>query len=283
MIYHAGDMVFSSIREVFCGRENDVLICRDINSPTGKCYTLLVIKDRSCAKKLLSIFEKNEKSLPEGVTPYILNFTQNDMLCFVFDYRQERRLSAFVKGQMTSSYTKERICINLLMECLSNPLPYPLLFLVLTQGNIHIEKDNTVYFTPFFDLSELNEAKDESSCAKVCAELLLGMLQGNSRKQLKSYELITKKVARNAYQSIPALYMDIKITAIAEKGQKFPARVKKLWNNNKDRLFRVLLFLCVAAVIIALVCLLSQLIFGDIPFLRLFEHSFDVIGTQTLK
>ena len=32
----------------------------------------------------------------------------------------------------------------------------------------------------------------------------------------------------------------------------------------------------------AVVVLLSQLIFGDVPLLRLFRHTFDVIGTENL-
>jgi hypothetical protein len=283
MIYHAENMILSSIREVFCGKVNDVFICRDLNSPTRRCYTLLVIKDRSCAKSFLMVLENNEKSQSVDGQPYLCRFTQNEDLCFVFEYREERRLSAFGQGQMTSAYIRERICVNLLMECLSSPLPNPMLYLVLTQNNIHIEKDNSIYFTPYFDLSELKEDIGEAVCAKICAGVLLELLESGTRKKLKSYELIRKKLERNAYQSFPELYMDIRATEIPETNLNFRERLAEFWKKIRDPLFRLLLILSVIAAIVALICIICQIIFGDIPFLRIFQHSFDVIGTETLK
>jgi len=283
MIYYTGKMVLSSIREVFWGEMNEVLICQDLNSPTHICYTLLVIKDRNCARKMLSVLENSEKNMPEDRNPYLFRFSQNELMCFVFDYQSERRLSAFAVGQMTSMQIRESICINLVMECLSSPLPYPLLFLALEQDNIHIGKDNSIFFSPYFDLSELDETKGEASCTKSCVGILLNLLEGSQQKKLKSYELLRKKRLRNAYQSLPELYRDIKITALPEKKLTFRARLAGFWQRNRDLMFRVLLVFCVAIVIVTLLFLISQLIFGDIPFFRLFSHCFDVIGTESLK
>jgi hypothetical protein len=283
MIYQADGLALSSVREVLSGTENAVVICRELHTPTRNCYTLLVVKDRACAKRLLSVLNNNERCLAEETKPWLFYFTQNELLCFAFEYRQERRLSAFANGQMRSAFARERVCVNLLIECLSSPLPYPLLYLVLTQDNVHIAQDNTVYFTPNFDLSQLDESTDEAKCTRQCAGLLLELLQGKSRKKLKSFDLITKKVSRNAYQSLSELYMDIKAAEIPENRQNIRVRLKKLWQTHKDGLFRLLLVLCGVLVVIALICLLCQLILGDIPLMRIFEHSFDKIGTEMLR
>ena len=47
-------------------------------------------------------------------------------------------------------------------------------------------------------------------------------------------------------------------------------------------LFRVLLRVCAVVAVLALVILISQLIFGDFPLLRLFQNTFETIGTEDL-
>lgn len=283
MIYQGGNLVLSTIWEVFRGPVNDVFVCRDLNSPVELCYTLLVIHDRSCVKKMLAILEESDRGAA-GQTPYLLRFTQNEQMCFVFEYRQERRLSAFAPGQMTNSRQREKICVSLVMECLTSPLPFPLLYLVLTQGNVHLEKDDTVYFTYGLDLSQLDEQRDEAACVSCCAQLLLDLLEGGGkrRRKLKSYELIRKKVSKNAYSAFPELYRDVKVTALPERREGIRSRMKGFWLRNRDRIFKILLALCIIAVIITLIMLISQLIFGEIPLLRLFERTFEQIGTENL-
>lgn len=283
MIYYADNMVLNTIREVFCGESNDVLICRDINSPMQMCYTLLAIKDRECAKKVLRVFDQFDKTSLEQEQPYLKCFTNNELLCFLFPYRDERFLHSFLEGQMINVYVREETCINLTMEVLSCGYPYPLLYLILKQGNIHLEKDNSVFLTPYLDLSELDETKTEADCAGLCANEVLSILQTDTKRKLKSFELIRKKIAKSTYRSLPELYRDIKLTALQGKKLKLSKRLKAWWRRNRDILFRILLVICVIVVIITVIVLISLFIWGDVPLFRLFEHSFDVIGTEKLN
>lgn len=283
MIYQGGNLMLSTIWEVMKGPVNDVYVCRDLNSPVELRYTLLVVHDRACIKKLLAILEQSEREWGEQQA-VLASFAHNEDMCFAFEYRPERRLSAFAPGQMTGLKVREEICINLVMECLSSPLPYPLLYLVLTQGNVHLNQDNGVYFTHCLDLSQLDEKNDEAACVTCCAQMLLDLLEGGNkgRRKLNSYELLRKKTAKNAYSAFPELYRDIKVTALPDKKQGFRNRAKAFWLRNKDRIFHLLLVLCVIAVILAVVMLISQLIFGGIPLLRLFQRCFERIGTEDL-
>jgi hypothetical protein len=280
MIFYAGDMVLEPVREVFDGPKNGVSICRDLKSPVGALYTLLVVKDRVLAKRLIAVFENSERTLPEGVSPYVACFTQNELLCYLFDYREERRIGLFAPGQIGSPKAWEAVCVNLVLECISSPLPFPLLALSLAPDNVHLEKDGTVYFTPYYDLTQLSEEDNETVCARRCIELMLSLIE--TRKQLKSVELMRKKLAKNAFRSLPELYRDIKVTELPKK-KKLRAHVTGFWRHNKDRLFTVLLVACVIAAIFAIVVLLSQLIFGNVPILRIFERCFDVIGLRSLR
>ena len=67
-----------------------------------------------------------------------------------------------------------------------------------------------------------------------------------------------------------------------ERKPSLRKRLKGIWLRNRDRWFRWLLAASVVIVIVTVLVLLSQLIFGDVPLFRLFEHSMDVVGTERL-
>jgi hypothetical protein len=288
MIYYPQGMELEVVSQLLRGSVNDVVVCRDRLSASGTLYTLLVIHDRECARKMLTVMEENQRT---GEAPCILRFAQNEQMLFLFPYREERRFSAFAPGQVTGPVVAEQIGINLVMECLSTGYPWPILGLILEQDCVQISKDNRVYFTVNLDLEDLSTAMNEHHCCSRCAQLLLGLLsaptpgskgKSQKKKQLKSYELIRKKSQKGAYYSFPELYQDIKLASLPAEKRSWKSRARIAWRDHKDRLFRVLLALCVLLVIVVLLMLLSQLIFGDIPLLRLFRHTFDVIGTENL-
>jgi hypothetical protein len=280
MIFYAGDMVLESVRDVRDGPKNSVSICRDLNSPVGAHYTLLTVKDRALAKRLIAIFENSERVPPDGVSSYVACFTQNELLCYLFDYREERKIGLFAPGQITSAKAWESVCVNLVLACLSSPVPFPLLALSLETDNVHLEKDGTVFFTPYYDLTRLSEENGEAVCARKCAELMLSLL--GTKGRLKSAELMRKKLAKSAFRNLPELYRDIKVTELPER-KNLRAYAKGVWRRNRDRLFTVLLVLCVIAAVFAVIVLISQLLFGNVPVLRIFERCFDVIGLRSLR
>ena len=283
MIYYCERMELEVVSELFHGSVNDVAVCRNRLSPAGALYTLLIVRDRSCARNMLEVMENGERS---GDSPCITYLTRNEQLIFVFPYREERKFSTFARGQAATRGAAENIAINLVMACLSSGLPWPLLYLALEQDCVQISRENGVYFTLNLDLAALDLRKDERKCASSCARLLLELLEvtdGRKRsKQLKSYELIRKKSAKNAYARFPELYQDIKLTALPGEKASVKTKAKGIWYRNRDRLFRLLLAVCILLVVVALAMLVTQLIFGDIPWLRLFRYTFDVIGTENL-
>lgn len=285
MVYYAQGMELEVISRVFCGSVNDVVVCRDRLSASGARYTLLVVHDRDCARKMLLVTEGGvHREEEDGLRC----FSQNETMLFLFPYREERKFSAFASGQMTSPEAGEAMCINLVMECLSANLPWPLLYLVLEQDCVQIAKDNTVYFTMVLDLAELDPARGERNCVSRCAQMMLDLLAGpvaggkRRSKKLKSFELMWKKMNKNAYTGFPELYQDIKFTALPQVKTTLKEKMRIFWQSNRDRFFRMLLVLCVLLAAVAAIVLVSQLLFGEVPLLRLFRHTFDVIGTENL-
>lgn len=283
MVYYSQDMELEVISQVFRGPLNDVVVCRDRLSPAGAMYTLLVVRDRDCSRRLLDVLERDRRC---GEDIGLFRFSQNELMVFGIPYREERRFSVFAPGQAVSPAAAERICVNVVAACLTWKIPWPLLYLLLSQDCVQITKDNTVYFTPHLDLAELNPDFGEKQCVTCCSRLMLSLLSSLSgkrrRTRLKSFELLRKKSEKNAYVSFPELYRDIKVTAMPEQNPPLFKRVKSFLREHKDLLFRLLLAVCAILVVTALILLVSQILFGEIPLLRLFQHLFDEIGTENL-
>lgn len=285
MVYYPEGMELEVVSEILKGQVNDVLICRDHLSAAGTLYTVLAVHDRKCARDMLRVLENSQR----GDEPvYTVCFTQNETMLFALPYREDRKFSTFAAGQITNPMVSESICVNLVMECLLSPLPWPLLYLVLRQDQINITKDNTVYFGHALDLKNLQPEITETDCIVQCAKRLLMLLAApaagvrRSRRRLKSYELIRKKIDKKVYHVFPELYHDIRLTALPQKTIPLKQRVLGVWNRNRDTWFKILIVLCALLVSVTAIMLVSQLIYGDIPLLRLFQNVFDVIGTENL-
>ncbi|MDR3294886.1 MAG: hypothetical protein LBT26_03505 [Clostridiales Family XIII bacterium] len=280
-VYHVNNMALACVGEILRTAANTVEICRDMASRARTLYTVLVVHDRQTAKKLSAVFEQRRGNPLEE--PCLGRFAEGENLCYVFPYRQARSLTAFAEAQMDSPVIREAACVNLVLACLSSPLPYPLLFMLLDKGQIHIEKDNTVFLTPYFDLSELDAGKAEADCATRCGAVLLDILQTKNRKTLKSFALLQKKVDHGAYRQFAELYHDIRLTALPTEKSGWRKRLRNAWERNGGRVFRVLLALSVICAAVALVILVSYLIFGGFPLFRLFGGSLNTIGGEALN
>ena len=280
MVYRTDNMLLTPIHEVLRGEKNDVLVCRDMASPVEARYVLWVVHDRAAIKKLLHIFENEPRELLEGETPFLRQFADGESMVFLFAYRPPRELLRFAFGQMDSVQARERVSIDLVMACLASPMPFPILCQMLEQGCVNIAADGSLYFTYAVDLAALNEADDEAVCTDLCVGLVLRLLEEN--KRLKSMRLLHMKLEKSAYHDLTELYRDIRLTVVPDKRASLLTRLRGVWRRNRDRWFRWLLAVSVLIVVFTLFVLLSQLIFGEVPLFRLFEHSMDVVGTEVL-
>jgi hypothetical protein len=274
-------MMLKCVSVLFQGSVNSILVCRDISAYSQPYYTLLAVSDRENSKLLLSVFANSERI---GEDPaYLRSFVQGDQICFLFRYREKRRLDDFVSGQIVSSLVREQICVNLLLACIESPLPWPLLYLQLDQRLINIEKDNSVFLTMDFDLSELDATLTESDCVVRCADILLDILSMNTGKNLRSFALISGKTSRMAYEHFAEVYRDIRLTEIPQSKKHIFVRIKESFIKHKDVWFRLLLIFSIICAAVAVLMLLSFVIFGDFSLTKLFAGSLKTIGTEHLN
>ncbi|MDR1292733.1 MAG: hypothetical protein LBJ91_04995 [Clostridiales Family XIII bacterium] len=255
--------------------------CRDIGAASQPWYTLLSVFDRETAKKILTAFQDSDKNTDKP--PYIRSFLQGEELCFLFPYHAERPLAEFAEGQITTPAVREAICVNLILACLESPLPWPLLFLAFDQDKINVEKDNGVFLSTTFDLTQLNASVSEADCVGRCAEVMLRILRLNQKKRLKSYELLNRKVEHGAYTQFSEVYHDFRLTGLRRKKRFRLSLISAFVVARKDIFFRILLVFSVVCAVVAAVMLISYLAVGSFPLFKLFGQSMDMIGTEQLN
>lgn len=278
MIYQSDRMALRSVMDVFQGEINDVMICEEIYGTRECYYTLVAVKDHETVKKLLRIIKHSEK----GEDCCVDMFSSNNRFCMVFPYVKERRLADFYMAKAIPLEQCEEICLNLLLQCMSSPLPYPLLELVLKQGQIHLLKDNSIVLGYCMDLAELNENSTQKECVMQCAIRIRELLQEKTTKKNVSYQLLLKKIPKQSYQDFRELYKDIRLSTTHVGKRSVRQRLRDFWARNQEGIFRLLLHLSAVLAILVLVMFLSNVIWGDVPFLRLFVNTFKQIGTESL-
>lgn len=279
MVYQAGGLTLEVVQEVFCGRVNDVVTCRDTSSLSELYYTVLVIRDRGTAKRLLAIYESAGDAARET---YVRGMTWRDCFLMVYPYRAARPVGQFFRTEVDKLSECEALCMNIVTECIASGVPYPILYLQLAQEQVHIQRDYEVYFGYKLDLAELSGGKGEQECASLCAKKLFLLLNDVSTERTASYRLLEMKNRKEGYLRFTDLYKDLKAAAIPLEKEHFFARVKAFFSRNQDRMFRGLLVLCTSCGVVALIMILSQIIFSDIPLVRLFVNTMKQIGTESL-
>lgn len=278
-IYQSQRMRLACVQTVKSNSVNDILVCRDLNSVAGVLYMVLAIKDHNTVRLCLEAFRQAGLSESRACVDC---FSDQGIFCMVFTYKPGRSLSEFYTGKFYSLTECETICASVIIACLTAGLPYSLLYLALRQGQLNLAKDHTVYLGWQIDLGELDPDRTERDCAVECAQILRELLSAKATQKAYSYRLLEKKISRKSYDSFTELYKDIQIAAAPKKKQGIRKRLMAFLARRQDTIFRILLFVCTALVLIVLASLLCQLIFGDVPWLRLLFNGFKTIGTESL-
>lgn len=281
MIYQSQNMRLKTVRLIVRNEVNEIQVCENLNDSAKGRYVVIVVKDHDVLKRFI---ELNEQA-PEVQESVLVDcFSCEGQYLIVYPYKNERPLERFYVGTAMSLAQSEEVCINLIIACMTSNLPWPLLYLVLTQQQVHIARDNSVYLSYAMDLAKLDMETGERDCVVECAKLLLQILSpkvGRGRKA-NSYVLLTKKIGKRAYERFRDLYKDLELAAVQQKKKGWRLRLRIWFESNRDTLFRVILVISIALAIFVVLTFLTNLIFGDVPWLRVFIRSFDKIGLESL-
>lgn len=278
MVIENEGMSLRCVRDVLHTEANDVYICRDENADWEMYYTLLVIKDHSVARAVLLTLEKGKHGRKSDITV----FSYQDYICLLFDYKRERSLHEFFMGTAFTLNHCENICKNLVTECMISQLPYPLLYLVLSQKQINLAKDDSIYFSYKLDMSEFDAGRNESDCAVQCAMLVQELLKEHKAHRADSLELLNRKIPKEGYRTLAELYKDINLSAADDKKRGIIRRIRSFFTRNSRIFFRLFVVLCVILAVIALIALVSQVLMGDTSLFWIIFNPFKRIGTESM-
>ena len=253
MKFQSQKMQLVSIRLVLRNEINEVHVCRNLIDKSGGLYTVVYVKDHSYVRRFLTVCEQTEKNSDF----FVDCFSDGENQVIVFPYVKERSLKDFYRPDMLTLSECEDICINTIIACMSSNLPWPI-------------------------LKDLDINATEKDCTVRCATILLDLLRPKEGRQANSLKLLEKKVGKASYTRFVELYKDIRISAVPKEKVGFIRRFLRRIFRNKDGLFKLLLWISVILALFVVLSFLSQLIFGDVPWLRLFINSFDKIGTESL-
>jgi hypothetical protein len=279
MIFESARQRLSVVKTSLNSEVNDVYICRDLRSSANDLFTVIAVHEHLLVKQLLTILQDT----PRGTADSIIDtFSYQGDFIMVFPHKSERPLSMFYMGEAYPLTRCEDIALNILIACIGSSLPRQLLYLILTQGQVNIGSDDEIYFGYQIDLKEFDMEIGEKECVYACANILLSVLEPQSSDKTISYQLLSRKTENRSYARFSELYRDIRIAAVPKKKRGLRARIRDLFMRNRDTLFGIVLRISTVLVIIALLSLISQILFGDVLWLAFLYNHFKIIGTENL-
>lgn len=277
MVFKIENKCLNQIREVLCNPINEVYVCEDMNSTYASYYTLWKIKDHTMAKEILKALHKNmENSI------CIDSFAGKNFMGFLLPFEKERPIYRFYAGKIRSEDEKQKVYIDFIKVCMTQNIPPAILYLLLYQKQIHMQADFSIHFSYFLDFSEFDSNKNEKDCVNLCAGILLELMKEEVSKKNLTESLIKKRMEKKGYENFTQLYKDVKLSSKKNSKNGFMRKIVKSVYKWKDYIFRVLLILLFIMIILAIIMIISQIIFGEIPFFRLFQDCFEKIGTESL-
>lgn len=279
MVYQTGNMLLQEVQRLHQGKVNDVMICQDLASDTQVYYTVISIKNHDIARQMVEIYEN---AGPDTRNTYITGFTWQQNYMMVFPYYKERPIEQFLYSDIHGVKECEQLCKNIVVECMASGIPYPMMYLQLAQGQIHIQKDGNVHLGYRLDLERLERDTEEKDCVAVCGNFLFHMLESVNSGDAASYQLLKYKNMRSGYSKFSDLYKDLQTTTEKEEKKSLWAKIGVFLGKLRDKLFGILLVLSILVFVIALMMIVSQVIYADIPLMRVFMNTFEKIGTESL-
>lgn len=279
MVYQFGNRRLLVISSLYRGQVNDVHVCCEEGAAIKSHLLLLVIKDRQTARTVVEM-----EAGRGGEMPYLESFPWQDKYCLLFEYRSPRPVREFLVGNpdLGKGERWEKLALGIVLRCMEESVrSHAFLFLLLKQEQIHMGVDGRIYVNYCLDLEGLDPEVGEGACVCACAEFLGGLM-----RELycgSNPELILRKADRRTYRNFRELYQDVRLICSPKNRPGMAARVKAWGYRRQEQGFRLLAVLCFFLAAVALVTLVSQLATGDVAWFRLLFHTFERIGTETLR
>lgn len=282
MLYKHGQFVLEMVSIIQQNKKQDIEVCRDIQSPVEVKYIVWIIHDNDLSKSILSAFENREEEIGSNQEKYDFFFVQNQTCIFGFRYKEERNIFSHLTLDITNREKQRDLAIRIVEACMATSIPMPILYCILNQRMLNLDKGEDVYFGMDVDISELDESHQERDCVEKCIQIILEIEERYKKKNKILCQLLEKRRNNQDYGLFQELYRDVQVATEAKSKADWKAKIITILTKRKDRIFKIVLTVTIITTILGILALLSMLIFGDIPWLRIFTNDFREIGTVIL-
>ncbi len=133
-------MHLATVRVVLRNEVNEVSICEDVDNPGRDLYTVIDVTDHEKVRQFLNIYEVGSDEVKTRNMQY---FSDEGKYRIVYPYVRERQINRFYRGDVMTLAEIEEICKNLIISCMTSDLPWPILYMALTQNQVHLAADRT--------------------------------------------------------------------------------------------------------------------------------------------
>lgn len=237
------------ISKITAGNFGEVSVCE----VQGKRYLMWEVQDVKTACYLLEVKEQ---------MPYTDCFVPGECLCILLRYEKCRPFLRYMNTQPRDKVRRRKMCLELVYLCLAEELPWPILYLIVKQRQINMDKEGKLYFTYELNLDELDQDAQEPDCVREVGYIIQEMLR-------------EKKILAEGCDSFTELYQSLKIPKRRKRKIRIsPSAAKKV--------FYVLCALAAVLLVTVIVVAVSQAVFGEVPLFRIFTNPFREIGTEIL-
>ncbi len=274
MIIDAPKRQYIVLGTLYEGTANIAYLCRICGDDDGKKYIINQVLEKRLFRRIIRMFFEAEGGCTEC-------FTMEDKLCLVFEYNAPRAFDSFFMPDEISCKDGEKIFLKIVRECIASSLPYPYLYMVITQRRFNLYENGDVSIDYAVNLDRLSEEFTQVQCVEA---LLIELIKfyDEMGKDSVSRQIITKKYRHSSYSLLSELEDDLLLSAISTKRTALPKRIWMFIRAHSYVIFNVVKVCLVVLAVVALITLVMQLTMGDIPYLRLFYNSFEVIGDRSM-
>lgn len=281
MEFQIGNRLITGVRLAYEGQYNTVWICTAEGNKKGKeMCTVIRLEDRQLLDKLLKAAVHAEK---KGRKIWNTSFSFRKKFLAVYPYEEERPLERYYRPKQFSLDKCCDIGVSIAAECATAQWDFSVLYLILEQKQLHIRKNGQVFFGFALDLEHINPFRNEKDCACKCGELIYRLLEDcKGIRERTGFLLLEKKLQKEGYETFDSLLQDLCLLHKKKKSRTFGETCRSFWKRYEKRILKVLAAAGCILGLAALAAALSRAVWGDVPVLRVFFHTFDIIGTENL-
>ena len=275
MIIDAPKRQYIVLGTLYEGTANIAYLCRICGDDDGKKYIINQVREERLFRRIVKMFSEAEGSCVEF-------FTMEDTLCLVFEYNEPRAYDSFFMPDKLSCKDGEKLFLKIVRECIASSLPYPYLYMVITQRRFNLYENGDVSIDYAVNLERLSEEFMQLQCVEALLIELIKFYDETGKDSI-SRQIVTKKYRHRSYSLLSELESDLLLSAISTKKTPLPKRIWIFIKAHSYVIFNVVKVCLVVLAVVALITLVMQLTMGDIPYLRLFYNSFETIGDRSMK